>query len=120
MNSGENPNDILKDIAFRHGFTVHDVPANGDCMFSAIAYQLASIGLSDIDAHTLRTMLVSHLEDHPHVNGTHYSTFLSAPIPSNDTYNADTEAPTAEDEYISAIDDPDIRAQFSGCSSWND
>ena len=49
-------------------------------MFSAIAYQLASIGLSDIDAHMLRTMLVSHSEDNLHVNGTHYSTFLSAPV----------------------------------------
>ena len=60
-------------------------------MFSGIAYQLASF---DIDVHMLRTMLVSHLEDHPHVNGTHYSTFLSAPVPSNDTHNAHTEAPT--------------------------
>ena len=119
---------ILRGIAFRHGFTVHDVPADGDCMFSAIAYQLASIGLSDIDAHTLRTMLVSHLEDHPHVNGTHYSTFLSAPVPSNDTHNADTETPTAEDEYIAAIDDPDLRAQLQwvrylerlGNGAWGD
>ena len=77
-----------------------------------MAYQLASIGISDIDAQILRAMLVSHLEDHPHVNGTHYSTFLSAPVPSTDSHNADTEAPTAEDEYISAVDDPDIRAQL--------
>ena len=57
-------------------------------------------------------MVVSHLEDHPYVNGEHFRAFLSALVATADTHNADTEAPTAEDEYISIIDDPDTRAQL--------
>ena len=35
----------LETIASQNGFTIHDVPADGDCMFSAIVYQLNSIGI---------------------------------------------------------------------------
>ena len=108
----ENVGNVLNSIASRNGFTIHDVPANGDCLFSAIAYQLPSIGITDIDADNLRIMLVSHLEDHPTVEGIHYQSFLSEPVPSTNAYNADTEAPTAEDEFIEAVDDSDTRAQL--------
>ena len=78
--NNENAIDVLSSVASRNGFTIHDVPADGDCLFSAIAYQLPSIGIYDIDADSLRTMLVSHLEDHPTVKGTHYRSFLSEPV----------------------------------------
>ena len=55
---------------------------------------------------------MSHLEDHPIVDSTHYRSFLSEPVPSTNAYNADTEAPTAEDEFIEAVDDSDTRAQL--------
>ena len=45
---------------------------------------------------------MSHLEDHPTVEGTHFRSFLSEPVPSTNAYNANTEAPTAEDEAIAA------------------
>ena len=40
--------DVLSSIASSNGFTIHDVPADGNCLFSAIAYQLASIGMTQI------------------------------------------------------------------------
>ena len=117
--SGDQPSSIenacdviLSTIASRNGFNIHAVPADGNCLFSAIAYQLPSIGIPDVDTNSLREMVVSHLEDYPHVNGIHYRTFLSAPVATIDAHNADTEAPTAEDDYISAVDDPDTRAQL--------
>ena len=127
-NNNENAIDVLSSVASRNGFTIHDVPADGDCLFSAIAYQLSSIGIYDIDADSLRTMLVSHLEDHPTVKGTHYRSFLSEPVPSTNAYNADTEALTAEDEVIAAVGDSDTRAQLRWlrylerlrCGAWGD
>ena len=59
----------LTRIAKENGYIIHDVPADGDCLFSSIAYQLQS---SNIDKHTLRRMLVSYFEDHPYINGIHY------------------------------------------------
>ena len=104
--------DVLCDIAKRNGYSIHDVPSDGNCLFAAIAYQLPSIGINGIDMHTLRSMVVSYLESHPYINGIHCRNFLSAPVVSHDACNSDTEAPTAEDEYISAVDDPDTRAQL--------
>ena len=57
-------------------------------------------------------MLVSFFEDHPTVEGVHYRSFLTEPVPSANAYNADTEVPTAEDDVIAAVDDPDTRAQL--------
>ena len=35
----------LQTIASRNGFVIHDVPADGDCMYSAIVYQLNIRGI---------------------------------------------------------------------------
>ena len=48
----------LTRIARDNGYTIHDVPADDDCLFSSIVYQLQS---SNKDKHTLRRMLVSYL-----------------------------------------------------------
>ena len=93
------------------GFSIHEVPRDGNCLFSAIASQLDSLGVQDVDAHTLRKMVVSYLRENPFVDGTHYSTFLPEPVASDNAYTADTEAPTAEDAHIAAIADPVVRAQ---------
>ena len=70
-------------------------------MFSAIVYQLQSIGICNVDGSKLREMLAAHLED----NGSSYRQFLSEPVASNDAYNADTEPPTDEYAYIDGIAD---------------
>ena len=40
----------LETIASQNGFTIHDVPYDGTCRFSAIAYQLNSAGICDVDS----------------------------------------------------------------------
>ena len=51
----------LETIASQNGFTIHDVPADGDCMFSAIVYQLNSIGIH-VDSQTLRQNVAEYLQ----------------------------------------------------------
>ena len=53
----QSANNVLSSITSRNGFTIHDVPDDGNCLFSAIAYQLPSIGIRGIDTNTLRTMV---------------------------------------------------------------
>ena len=58
-----------------HACSIHDVPHDGDCLFSAIGYQLDSIDIQNIDAH--------------------YGKFPPEPEPvaCDSTCNADTKAP---------------------------
>ena len=53
-------------------------------------------------------MVVSHLE----ANSPLYCNAVSQPVASQDAYNADTETPTAEDEYIHSIADPQLQLQL--------
>ena len=53
-------------------------------------------------------MVANHLKS----TSDFYHDFQSHPVPSCDAYNADTEAPTAEDAYISTIIDPEFQAQL--------
>ena len=46
--------NALERLARENGFTVHDVPYDGDCLFSAIAYELESIGLCSVNKSELR------------------------------------------------------------------
>ena len=52
----------LEEIANQNDFTIHDVPADGDCMFSAIAYQLNRSNICDVDSTLLRDMAADHLQ----------------------------------------------------------
>ena len=36
--------NMLETFARQHGFSVHDVPGYGDCLFSSVAYQLQNVG----------------------------------------------------------------------------
>ena len=72
--------DTLKVAAAEIGFSIHEVPRDGDCLFSAIAYQLHSIGLQNIDAQTLRKLVVNYLRDNPFVDNVHYSEFQPEPV----------------------------------------
>ena len=49
-------------IASQNGFNIHEVPADGDCMFSAIAYQLNSSNICDVDSSLLRDMATDYLQ----------------------------------------------------------
>ena len=89
-------------------FAIHDVPYDGNCLFSSIAYQLESIAVSGIDNSTLRQMVAEHLEN----NSNLYKRFLSQPVASHDAYNADTEPPTAQDAYIETIADHQLQTEL--------
>ena len=97
----------LETVASQNGFTLHDVPADGNCMFSAIVYQLNSIGIH-VDSHTLRQNVVEYLQ----ANKASYCDFVCQPVETNDGYNADTVAPTKEDMYIASIADPHLQTEL--------
>jgi len=92
--------NVLESFAREHGLRVHDVPRDGNCLFSSVAYQLQNRG-HDVN---LRQMVISYLSE----NGDVYSPLVHQSVASNDRYNADNEAPGEEDAYIESITDPDV------------
>lgn len=48
-------------IVSENGFTIHNIPADGDCMFNAILHQLNSIGLCDYDITVLSQKLADQI-----------------------------------------------------------
>ena len=114
MDCSDNENDLstavhkLETIASQNGFTIHDVPYDGNCMFSAIAYQLNSSGVCDVDSSRLRQTIADFLKS----NEAKYCDFVCQPVAHNDNHNADTEPPTEEDKYIESITDPQLQKQL--------
>ena len=98
----------LKKLAFQNGFTIYDVPYDGNCMFSAISHQLQTSNVCDVDSSELRQMVASHME----ANAASYRGFVCQPVATNSKYNADTEPPTDEDEYINSVSDPELQTQL--------
>ena len=98
----------LKSSAHQNSLTIHDVPYDGDCMFSAISYQLQKNGVCNADSNKLRQKVADHLE----ANAALYCDFLCQPVSSEDVYNADTEQPTAEDEYINSVSHPQLQTEL--------
>ena len=98
----------LKSLALQNSFTIYDVPYDGNCMFSAIAHQLQTSDVCDVDSSELRQMLASHME----ANAALYRGFVCQPVATNSKYNADTEPPTDEDEYINSVADPELQTQL--------
>ena len=54
MQNPADPMTVFTARAKGRGFTIHDVPGNGNCLFHAVSYQLPNFGIR-IDANTLRT-----------------------------------------------------------------
>ena len=98
----------LERVAQENGFAIHNVPYDGNCLFSAVAYQLESAGVCVVDSSELRLLVANHLED----NRAMYCDFLSEPVASRDSYNADTEAPSEEDALIATVADPQLQTQL--------
>ena len=97
----------LETIASQNGFTLHDVPADGDCMYSAIVYQLNSIGIH-VNSQTLRQKVAEYLR----ANKASYCDLVCRPVERNYGYNANTVAPTKEDEYIASIADTQLQKEL--------
>ena len=87
----------MNTLARERGFAVQDVPRDGNCLFSAVCMQLENVGIQ-LGEINLRVELVEHLQTHPYTHGS--------------AFNADTEAPTEEDEFISSTEDPELQQQL--------
>ena len=99
----------LKALAHQNSFSIHNVPYDGDCTFSAISYQLHTNDVCSADSSELRQKVADHLE----ANAPLYSDFLCEPVPSEDgSYNADTAQPTPEDELINSVSDPQLQSEL--------
>ena len=97
----------LNSLARERGFLVRDVPRDSNCLFSAVAVQLDSLGIQPGET-SLREQLVEYLQAHPytHNGSSHFREYIPAPVVSDDSSNADTEAPSQHDEFINSIEDP--------------
>ena len=98
----------LKSLAFQNGFTIFDIPYDGNCMFSAISHQLQASDVCNVDSIELRQMVASRME----ANAALYCGFVFQPVTTDNEYNADTEPPTDEDEYINSVADPEFQTQL--------
>ena len=93
----------LTRLARENGFTVHNVPGDGNCMFNAVAHQFKSVSGSE-----MREIVANHLEN----NSVFYRDFLAQPVQTNNAYNADTEAPSDEDAIVDSVHDPEQQMQL--------
>ena len=98
---------MLTSLARERGFTLKDVPRDGNCLFSAVQLQLSNV-------QSLRQQLVSYFEDHPyaHDGTTHLRDFVAVPFVGSDPHNADTEMPNEEDQRLNSIEDTATRLQL--------
>ena len=109
--------DGMSDLALSRGYVVKDVPHNGNCLFSAVQYQLVNAGV-EFEENTLREQLVEYFEDHPYAHDgcTHLRTFIAAARdPSVPVPTADTELADDEDAFIELVEDTDTRLQPRWC-----
>jgi len=99
--------DVLESFARDHGLRVHNVPRDGNCLFTSVAYQLQSVG-NDVNESSLRQMVVDYLSGHGDV----YSLFLPQSVASDDGYNAENEPVDEKDAYIESITDPEVQQEL--------
>ena len=52
----------LEALVCENGFTIHDAPHNGNCMFGALSHQLQSSGVCTVNSSELRQMVADYLE----------------------------------------------------------
>ena len=86
---------------------MHDVPGDGDCLFSSVAYQLQRLG-HNVNKSSLRQMVADYLSEHADF----YSAFVHQPVNSNDGMNADNEPVDDEDVYLESLSDPVVQQEL--------
>ena len=81
--------------------------------FSAVGVQLDSFGIPPSET-SLREQLVDYLQEHPYIHddSSHFREFILAPVISDDPSNADTEAPSQQDVFISSIENLRVHQQL--------
>ena len=88
--------NTLTMLARRRGFTVKDVPRDGNCPFSAVEIY-----------HDYRALRQDLCKLYTPDGTCHLRNFVSAPV-----VNADTKHPTDEDAFIESVQDLDTRADL--------
>ena len=68
--------NVLVKMSNERGFIIHDVLGNGDCLFSALAYQINTVS----DGASLRKAIVDYLYVNPYTNGVHQGEFITDDI----------------------------------------
>ena len=103
----------LNSLAQERGFSVGDVPRDGNCLFSAVAMQLEKLGIPPGET-SLRQQLMEYLQEHPytHDGSSHFREYIPAPVISDDPSNADTETPSQQDVFINSIENLRLRQQL--------
>ena len=103
----------LNFLAQERGFSVRDVPRDGNCLFSAVAVQLDRLGIQPGET-SMTEQLVEYLQAHPYTydGSSHFREYIPAPVISDDPSNADTEAPSKQDEFIDSVEDSRLRQQL--------
>ena len=99
----------LESFARDHGLRIHNVPRDGNCLFTSVAYQLQSVG-NDVNESSLRQMVVDYLSGHGDV----YSPFLPQSVASDDGYDAENEPVDEKDAYIESITNPEYNKSCVG------
>ena len=67
---------ILNSLARERGFSIRDVPRDGDCLFSAVAVQLNSLGIQPGETNLREQLLEAHL--YTHDGSSHFRNYISA------------------------------------------
>ena len=96
------------DVPKMSGMTVVDVPADGNCLYSALCYQLERVCLQNTNNMALRKHTAIYMSNFPDM----YKDFISDRVATDDLQNADTEQPTIEDEIIAQAIDSDTRQEL--------
>ena len=100
-----SPYSDLANFVRQHGYTIHDVPPDGSCLFHAVAYHLCHCGIQTTH-YNLRRDVASFLRNNPSMSdGTHYSSFISFNEPATDGASAGIES---EEDMLLRVD-PTLR-----------
>ena len=92
----------LETIAGQNSFTIHDVPYDGNCMFSAILH--ISWTVLAYDSNTLRHTVADYLG----ANRASYCDFVCQPVAQKDADNlenviAESESSSDDEEFLAAV-----------------
>jgi hypothetical protein len=98
----------LTDLERKTGLSMIDVPRDGNCLYSAICYQLEKTLQYSTNVCSLRKQTADYMSNFPEM----YKDFVSNRIEAEDSGNADTEQPTIADQVIAEATDPETQQEL--------
>ena len=103
----------LNSLVQEKSFMIRIVPRDGNYLFSAVTVQLDKLGIQPSKT-TLREQLVKYLQTHPYAHDgfPHLREYISPALSSHPS-NADTVAPSEQDDFMNATEDPQLHQQLT-------